>query len=86
MERGHGKRTAVAGVLESLGIGWDECLAAGDGDNDVGMLTAAGWSVSFPNGSRRARSAASYVASAGYARGFVEALKERSAVARSWAP
>jgi phosphoglycolate phosphatase (TIGR01487 family) len=84
MERGKGKRAALDRVLGDLGIGWPECLAAGDGDNDVGMLRAAGWGVSFPNGSRRARAAADYVASAPYAKGFVEALKERGAVGRGW--
>jgi phosphoglycolate phosphatase len=86
MERGAGKRAALDAVLRSRGLSWSECLAAGDGDNDVGMLRAAGWAVSFPNGSPRAQSAADYVASAGYAFGFVEALKERGAVTNRWPP
>ncbi|MCI4367340.1 MAG: phosphoglycolate phosphatase [Thermoplasmata archaeon] len=86
MEKGKGKQPALDGVLPSLGLRWTECLAAGDGDNDVGMLRAAGWGVSFPNGSRRARNAADFVSTSSFAFGFVEALKERGAVARRWAP
>jgi phosphoglycolate phosphatase (TIGR01487 family) len=86
MEKGKGKRPALDGVLSSLGLRWSECLAAGDGDNDVGMLRAAGWGVSFPNGSRRAQNVADFVAASSYASGFVEALKERGAVAKRWAP
>ena len=41
----------------------------------VGMLAAAGWSVSFPNGSPGARAAADYVTRANYARGFVEGVR-----------
>jgi phosphoglycolate phosphatase len=86
MSHGAGKRPALDRILQELDLPWSQCLAAGDGDNDVGMLRAAGWGVSFPNGSLRARNAARYVSRASYAHGFVEALKERGAVARQWAP
>ncbi|MFZ1022989.1 MAG: phosphoglycolate phosphatase [Thermoplasmata archaeon] len=75
MERGAGKVFAVRKALASLGITLEECLVAGDGDNDVGMLRAARFGVSFPTASPGARRAADFVAPSGYARGFVEGLK-----------
>jgi phosphoglycolate phosphatase len=75
METGAGKLPALERALSTRGLGIGDCLAAGDGDNDVGMLRAAGRAVSFANGSPRARSAADWVAPSGFAAGFVEALK-----------
>lgn len=75
IERGKGKRAALDRLLPRLGITWSDCLVAGDGDNDVGMLQAAGWAVSFRSGSPKARRAADYVSHASYAAGLVEALR-----------
>jgi phosphoglycolate phosphatase (TIGR01487 family) len=77
MEQGAGKHQALTLALRRLGLSWSSCLVAGDGENDVQMLRAAGWGVSFANGSPRARRAARYVARAAYAEGFREALMER---------
>ena len=82
MERGAGKRTAVARALTPFGLTLADCVVAGDGDNDVGMLRAAGYAVSFPNGSPKARAAADFVSRTPYAGGFVEALKESGIVSR----
>ena len=82
MQAGCGKRAALDRLLPELGLTWAECLVAGDGDNDVAMLEAAGWAVSFPSASARARAAADYVAKAPGSDGFVEALKERAGVGR----
>jgi phosphoglycolate phosphatase len=75
MERGAGKTSALAHVLRPLGRSLADAVVLGDGDNDVGMLRAAGFGVSFSSGSRRARAAADYVTRAAYAGGFVEGLK-----------
>jgi phosphoglycolate phosphatase len=75
MEAGAGKRAGLRRALAPLGLDLSECVVAGDGDNDVAMLRAAGFGVSFPNGSPRARAAAHYVSRRPYAAGFVEALK-----------
>jgi phosphoglycolate phosphatase (TIGR01487 family) len=83
MERGAGKRAALSRALAPLGLTLAECVVAGDGDNDVGMLKAAGFGISFPNGSPKARAAADYVSRRSYAPGFVEALKASGIVARS---
>lgn len=74
MERGRGKVPALARVLTPLGLSLADCLVAGDGDNDVAMLRAAGWGMSFRSGSRRARAAADYVADRPGAAGFVQAI------------
>lgn len=74
MSKGAGKLPALARVLRRLHLAMSDCLVAGDGDNDVGMLRAAGVAVSFADGSRRARDAADVVTRAPHARGFVEAL------------
>ena len=83
MVRGNGKRGALDRALATMGLTLTDCLVAGDGDNDVAMLEAAGFGMSFANGSARARRAAVYVARAGFARGFVEALKRSGVLARA---
>jgi hydroxymethylpyrimidine pyrophosphatase-like HAD family hydrolase len=75
MELGRGKRPALDRAFRRSGFGWADAVVLGDGDNDVEMLGAAGFGVSFPSGSPRARAAARYVSRHPYARGFVEGLK-----------
>jgi phosphoglycolate phosphatase len=75
MERGRGKLPALQRALGSRGLVPADCVILGDGDNDVAMLRAAGYGVSFASGSARARRAARYVTSGSYAGGFVEGLK-----------
>jgi phosphoglycolate phosphatase len=74
MQRGAGKLPALRRALQPMGLAPGDCLAIGDGDNDVAMLRAAAWAVSFPSGSPRARRAADYVTRAEYGDGFVEAV------------
>jgi hydroxymethylpyrimidine pyrophosphatase-like HAD family hydrolase len=75
IERGKGKLPALARALLPSGLTPRDCLVAGDGDNDVPMLRAAGWAVSFRSASPAARRAADYVARASYAPGLTEALR-----------
>jgi len=75
MERGKGKLPGLLRVLPDLGLGPGDCVILGDGDNDVEMLRAAGFGVSFPSASPRARRAARYVTRAEFSAGFVEGLK-----------
>ncbi len=75
MEPGAGKAPALVRALRPLGLTLADCVVLGDGDNDVEMLRAAGWSVSFPTGSPAARSAADYVTRTNFAEGFVEGVK-----------
>lgn len=46
-----GKGNAVTFLCEKLGIPLSDCLAAGDQDNDISMLQAAGLGVAMQNGS-----------------------------------
>jgi phosphoglycolate phosphatase len=82
MQRGAGKRRALDRALDDLGLTLRECVVLGDGDNDVGMLRAAGFGVSFASGSAAARRAARYVARSPFAAGFVEGLKASTVLAR----
>ena len=75
LERGVGKLPSLVRALRRTGLRPTDCVILGDGDNDVAMLRAAGFSVSFPSGSARARAAARYVTTANYAAGFEEGLK-----------
>jgi phosphoglycolate phosphatase len=75
MEEGRGKLPALVRALRPLGLEPRHCLVLGDGDNDVGILRAAGYGVSFPSASPSARSAATYVTRADSSGGFVEGVK-----------
>ena len=75
MQRGAGKLPALRRVLEPRGFGPESCVVLGDGDNDVAMLRAAGFGVSFASGSPRARRAARLVTRARFSAGFDEGLK-----------
>ena len=75
IQRGVGKLPSLVEALGRVGLRPADCVILGDGDNDVEMLRAAGFGVSFPSASRRARAAARYVTRADYSRGFEEGLK-----------
>jgi phosphoglycolate phosphatase len=75
MERGVGKLPSLRRALEPLGLAPRDCVILGDGDNDVAMLRAAGFGISFPSGSRRARAAATFVSRRDSSEGFEEGLK-----------
>jgi phosphoglycolate phosphatase len=75
MEPGAGKLPALLRALARRGLTPRDCVILGDGDNDVAMLRAAGFGVSFASASPRARRAADYVTRAAYAAGFDEGLK-----------
>ena len=75
LERGVGKLPTLERALGYLGLTVRDCVVLGDGDNDVQMLRAAGFGVSFSSASSRARRAARYVTRAEYSAGFVEGLK-----------
>ena len=56
-----GKDAGVRIVLDELGLAPEECVAFGDGGNDVDMFGAVGTSVAMGNGGADARAAATYV-------------------------
>jgi phosphoglycolate phosphatase len=81
MEAGVGKLPTLQRALDRLGLSVADAVVLGDGDNDVAMLEASGFGVSFPSASARARAAARYVSRAPYALGFVEGLKASGVLA-----
>ena len=75
IQQGRGKLPALHRALQPLGLAVSDCLVAGDGDNDVPMLKASAWGISFASASPRARKAADYVSASNSTDGFVEGLK-----------
>ena len=61
LPKGASKAQGVSRVLPLLGVSWGEVLAAGDGENDLEMLEAAGWAVAMGNASGRVKAAANHV-------------------------
>lgn len=55
------KGTALRYICENLGISPKNCLVFGDGENDVAMFQAAGYSVGMGNGMVRAKEAATHI-------------------------
>jgi hydroxymethylpyrimidine pyrophosphatase-like HAD family hydrolase len=82
MEPGSGKLPALRKALGEIGLAVGDCVVLGDGDNDVEMLRASGFGVSFASGSPRARRAARYVSRSEFAAGFVEGLKASGLLSR----
>ena len=61
LPRGNDKARGVATLLAHLGVERSRVVAVGDGENDVGMLRAAGAGVAMGNAGKLARRAAKYV-------------------------
>ena len=61
LPRGNDKARGVATLLAHLGVEQSRVVAVGDGENDVGMLRAAGTGVAMGNAGKLARRAAKYV-------------------------
>lgn len=56
-----GKDAGVRIVMRELGLAPEECVAFGDGGNDVDMFGVVGTAVAMGNGTDSARAAATYV-------------------------
>ncbi len=61
MPPGGGKDTGIGKVLEHLGIGPEQAMAFGDGENDISMLGCVGTGVAMGNANHRVKAAADYV-------------------------
>ena len=55
------KGKAVESLCKRLGIGLDEAIAMGDGQNDKSMITSAGLGVAVANACRELKDAAGYI-------------------------
>lgn len=60
-QHAHCKRNVMLHLCEKMGIGADQVLAVGDGDNDVCLLEAAGMSIAFQPKTARVQAAADCV-------------------------
>jgi hydroxymethylpyrimidine pyrophosphatase-like HAD family hydrolase len=54
------KGTALRFICEKLNVSPGNCLVFGDGENDVAMFKAAGYSVAMGNGMQKAKESATY--------------------------
>ncbi|WP_297077647.1 HAD family hydrolase [uncultured Enterococcus sp.] len=59
--RGVNKQTAIEFVLETLNLDKTQALAFGDGDNDLAMFAAVGYTVAMDNATDRLKKAANEV-------------------------
>ena len=72
---GSSKRIGIDKMLEHYHIGLDECMAFGDGGNDIQMLSHVGIGVAMGNAAEDVMSAASYVTTSVDENGVYNALK-----------
>lgn len=69
------KGAALSRLCTGLGIPAGAVMAFGDAENDLGMLTWAGWSFAMGNADARARAAARYVTGANSDGGVGQAIE-----------
>ena len=72
---GGGKHIGIQKVLDHYGFAREECMAFGDGDNDITMLRYAGIGVAMGNADVAVKAAADYVTTGTDASGIAKALR-----------
>lgn len=75
-DKSHGMRA----ILDYLGMKADECIAFGDGTNDLGMLRYAGTSVAMGGCCREVAQASDYITGSPDEDGILNALKHYSII------
>ena len=70
------KGEALIALAAELGIRRDEVMAIGDGDNDLGLMKAAGFSVAMGNASKEVKDAADQVTLDNEHDGVAEAIQQ----------
>ncbi len=70
------KGFAVKGLAESLGIGKENIMCFGDGENDCSMLKFADYSFAMANGNEYAKNTAKYIADTNDNGGVAKAIKK----------
>ena len=73
--KGTSKSSGIDRVLEYYNISLDECIAFGDGGNDINMLQHVGIGIAMGNAADRVKAAANYVTTSVDEDGIVNALK-----------
>ncbi len=76
MPRGVNKGTAVTELAQQLGVPLAEVMTLGDNDNDIPMLTCAGYGVAMENATPGASAAAKYHTARYDAYGVAEAIEK----------
>ncbi|MBR6186842.1 MAG: HAD family phosphatase [Clostridia bacterium] len=76
MPSGVDKGRGVRDLAKLLGIPMSQVMALGDEENDVPMLSAAGYGVAMKNASDAAKSAARYITDSNGDCGFAKAIEE----------
>jgi len=69
------KGVALREVVERFGYSWDETVAIGDSENDVGMVEEAGIGVALGNAHQVLKDAADLVVRDEYGDGLIEAVE-----------
>lgn len=72
---GGGKACGMRVINDALGIGFPETMAFGDGENDIGMLRAAGVGVAMGNASAAVQAQADYVTASVDEGGILRAVR-----------
>lgn len=73
--RGGGKHIGIQKMLDHYGIAQHECMAFGDGDNDITMLRHAGIGIAMEEAEQSVKDAADHVTSSPDKGGIAEALR-----------
>ena len=69
------KAVGIESVLKHFGIGREECIAFGDGGNDIEMLEYCGIGVAMGNADDKVKSHADYVTTSVDEEGIEQAFK-----------
>lgn len=75
LSRGGGKHIGIQKMLDHYGIAREECIAFGDGDNDITMLRHAGIGIAMGNAAPEVKAAADYVTTSSDNAGIAKALR-----------
>lgn len=72
---GGGKHIGIGKVLDHYGFTREECMAFGDGDNDITMLRYVGTGIAMGNADQFVKAAADYVTTGADSAGIAKALR-----------
>lgn len=70
-----GKVQGIEAILTHFGLSWDEVMAFGDGQNDIGMIEKAAIGVAMGNADEEVKAAADYVTAPAGENGVALALR-----------
>lgn len=70
------KAITIEKLLQHLGLDWDDCMAVGDGGNDMEMISRAGIGVVMGDGNEELKKLADYVTDSSEHDGIYNALKK----------